>query len=584
MSSRVEPLPRTAAPDARASIRASIGRHASLALAVLAAALLSVAVADRLSVSGDPVVTFSSDLGAGQQQRAAILTPAIERRAAGYVVPSAESGAVTVSLPLSTTWLSDSRILRLWVYGGTGVFTRAELIDGKRTVQDLGRASSWTGRIFDVTAAARAADGRLWLRITADNRGDADVLFFDRMEVIRAGPRSRPDLSTALMTAWIVSLTLVVLLFIRRRPDLLLVVPIAALVAITWPRLRAEAYTPLRSDLAPFWDVARASDWLSLDHGLLWGSFGGESHLTGQLLHAATVLVGDGAAGARAASLLLAVLALAGLWWAAGRVAGLVGSVIATLATLAIDGFREAALADPEIVCLVLVGALWLGALHGAVGARDLRSYGWLAAASALSTLAEPLLFPGIVIVLLLVVTLRVSAEHRIRAVGIAALVLALLLLPNRLSVAHQAGGDVFADLNQRAATARVIEFGPSRSKDSGGMSSYVFGDHDLGVAVGGTLVGTYQASAAIGQRDASGWLGLIVLVAVLAGAAFTLCLPLLRWLLLGPIGVALPLAFLADRGIGTQFSAAAFWLPASVVSAAVLIYALAGTLRAWDR
>lgn len=584
MSSRVEPLPCAAAPDARASIRASIGHHASLAVAVLTAVLLSVAVADRLSVTGDPVVTFSSDLGVDQQRRAAILAPAIEHRAQGYVVPSAESGTVTVSLPLGNTWLSDRRILRLWVYGGTGVFTRAELINGKRSVRDLGRATFWNGRIFDVTAAARAADGRLWLRVTADNRGNADALFFDRMEVIRAGPKSQPGLSTALMTAWIVSLTLSVLLFMRTRRGLMLVVPIAALVAISWPRLRAEAYTPLGPDLAPLWDVARASDWLSLNHGLLWGSFGGESHLTGQLLHAATALVGDGAAGARVASLLLAVLALAGLWWAAGRVAGLTGSVIATLATLAIDGFRAAALADPEIVCLVLVGALWLGALHGVVGARDLRSYGRFAAASALATLVEPLLFPGIVIVLLLVVAIRFSAEHRIRAVGIAALVLALLLLPNRLSVAHQAGGDMFADVSQRAATARVIEFGPPRSKGSGGMSSYVFGDHEFGVAVGGTVMGTYQAFAAIGQRDASGWLGLIVLVAVLAGAAFILCVPLLRWLLLAPIGVALPLAFLADRGIGTPFSAAAFWLPAAVVSAAVLIYALAGSLRAWDR
>jgi hypothetical protein len=363
---------------------------------------------------------------------------------------------------------------------------------------------------------------------------------------------------------------------------MLLILPVTVLAAITWPSVRAEAYAPLSPALDSLWGAAREANLLSLDRGLLWGSFGSQSHLTGQLLQLTTPLIGDGAAGARAASLLLAVLALTAVWWAAGRVAGLAGSIIATTGLLLVDGFRDAALADPAAVSLVLTGALFVGALHRTLGNRDVASYSWLAAAAALAVLSEPLLFPGLAVVLLLVAALRMSPEHRMGALRAGVLVLVVLLVGNRLSVSHQADGDVFGDVAQRAAVAHSVESNlPSPSPgDSEGMTSYILGDHSPGVVVGGTLEGTYQAVASIAERRESRLMGLITLVMVLTGSAFILCVPVLRWLLIAPTAAAAPVLFLVNRGAEAAFNAAAFWLPALLVSAAVLLYALGRVLR----
>lgn len=586
-------MSKTAVPrPAVRALRALAPRKRALILvgAVLLAVTLAFPILADLRVTGSPVLLLDSDM-----------TPAPEGSQVGRTVDTNENGLVappyrlataTVPLELGDLAPEDRRLLRLWVYGGSFMTTTVQLLTPRRReVQALGDASTWVGKTFDISRASRAQSGRLLLRITAFNRDREARLFVDKVELIAGDEHTRTGVAPVPFAIWIGAALLLGIIVARvSRWSLLLPLPAAIFAGLLWVDVRSEAFIPADPALVALWERVASASWFGIDSGMLWGSFETRSHLTAQLLHLTTPLVGEGAAAARAATVILAILALCAVWWAGARVAGAVGAITATVTMLLLDGTRQAALEQPETMCLILTGSLYVVAMHRCLGEPDRPSFGWLGAASALAILAEPLFLPGVLAVLV-ALGLRYGKPRTV--VWAALIVLLALTLPNRLSVAREGDGDLFADTAKRAVAARNVEYAgeghgaPSRAVAVAdpyagsrlGMTEYALGTHSPSVVAGATLVGAYESLAALARRDTSRLLGLIAFLLLLFGGAYLLAVPLLRWLLAAPLIISAPLLFLLDRGTGDAFAAAAFFLPGLLVGGGVLVYATSTVL-----
>ncbi|MEA2126198.1 MAG: hypothetical protein QOI80_2980 [Solirubrobacteraceae bacterium] len=559
----------------------SSARHRSLiAGSLVLAVVLSAFVLPRISASGAPVGVFDTDLTKGVSPRAARTDGTVVRTLYGYVISAESGGSATIRLPLGDDVDGERVRLNLWAYGGGDVSTKVELLRARRVLDVVGRPGRWIGRPFDITDAIRGDAAHVRLRVTATNTGVTPALFLDKVQVVRARDDVRPRASTVLVTIWLAALALVAVVAARGRGrHLLLPVAVGVLAAVSWPDLLDAAYLPLPGPLGSLWDAARSGAWLGLDHGPVWGSFGAQPALAGQALHLLEPIVGSGAAGARTAGLLLAEAALGAVWWAGARVAGAWGGVTAGVGLLLIDGFRVDALVAPNVATLLFAGALYLIALHRFFAAPGRRRFTWLAAATALAVLAEPTLAVGGVVVLVTAGLTRLAPKDRLMALGIAAVVLVVLLAPTRLTIAQQDHGNLFQDVRDRATAARQHEFAARRPK-AVGMTEYIVGEHSLRAVAGGVVTGVHDAVDAVGERSESGVLGLAVLLALLAGGVYMLLLPRLRWLLAAPVLITAPVLFLADRGAVGADAAAAFWVPALLVSAGAMLSALATLVR----
>jgi hypothetical protein len=222
-----------------------------------------------------------------------------------------------------------------------------------------------------------------------------------------------------------------------------------------------------------------------------------------------------------------------------------------------------------------------------------------LGAAGALAILADPAWWPGVLAAIVLLAVREAPRGARRVSVGIAVLVLVLMVLPNRLSVAHQFDGRLDGDLAERVTLARNAEFvgrgrgaPPNRAAlqanpDAGskvGLAGYVLGDHSLRVVAHGTLSGAHQGLTVVAQRPEAKLFGLLAFAMQVVGAAFVLFLPRLRLLVVIPTLLALVPWFLANRQALDPFAAqAAFW-PGLLVGAACLAYALSRWAQPWLR
>jgi Dolichyl-phosphate-mannose-protein mannosyltransferase len=371
----------------------------------------------------------------------------------------------------------------------------------------------------------------------------------------------------------------------RVRRDFPLVLATGLTGFLVWPSVASSAFTPLGSDT---WGAARHAGWLDLEHGLVSGTFGALSALCVQLFHALTPITGTGELGARTASMLVGVFAVVAIYALARRVAGVVGAITAVALALICDPFRQSLSSGDATGTLVLASCLFLLALHHVLTRRDLRSFGWLGASGGVATIADPTWWPGVVAALLLIALLYSAAGDRRRAVAVAVAVFAIVVLPARVSVAHQAGGDLTADVTLRTTYARNAEFlgrdhgaPPNRvalnaapySGQRVGLGSYVFGDHSLSLIVGGTLSGAYDAIGAAGARPVTMAVGLVAFIIGLAGLVILLFLPRLRLFVIVPALLAAVQFFLSNRAHRPLFIACAPFWPALLVGGATVAY-----------
>ena len=110
------------------------------------------------------------------------------------------------------------------------------------------------------------------------------------------------------------------------------------------------------------------------------------------------------------------------------------------------DPFRLSLSSGDSTSTLVLAACLFLLAVHYALERGDRRAMVAVGIAGAVAVLAQPLCWPGVVAAL---AVLAFRSESRIPArvaLGASLVALGLVLLPSRLSVAHQSGGDAGAD------------------------------------------------------------------------------------------------------------------------------------------
>lgn len=570
------------------------GAFVAAGLAILAVAL-AIAVGPGIRATGTPVEVGALELGTAAPAAGAVARGAVESNANGYLADP--GGTARVALPLHLPARAGTRtLLRLWTYGDAQyVTTTVALVSGDGSRRSLGRAALWAGKTFDVTAEAHRGTTRL--EVTSTNRLVGPALFLDRV-----APVSAPESAVATAPAWSVALLVLALTAallavagrLRRHWPLALALAVAA--ALGWRRIAGAGLDTLPLGPATSWQQANAASWLGLHDGLLWGSWNGASSLAVQLFHAFTPIVGDAAVGARSASLLALLLALAAVYALGHRVAGRRGALVATLVALAAAPLRDAAVDGGALPVLVLAGALLGYAVHACAARVTPGSAALLGLALALVALAEPLWLPGAVLALPLVVLARGERGGTARALGAGVLVLALMLTPHLASTAAQSDGDALAGVTTRAILARNQEFAgkghgaptalEQLREPLGGrpvtLDSYVFGDHSGGQVVGGTVTGAREALAAFAGGSA---LAVLSFALAALGLLYVVMLPRLRLLVLVPALVALPALFVAGRTPADAFSAGAVLWPALPACAAILVYAATELARPlWRR
>lgn len=259
--------------------------------------------------------------------------------------------------------------------------------------------------------------------------------------------------------------------------------------------------------------------------------------------------------------------------------------MVAAAAAFAAPPFRDAATSGAETVVTILAAAVFAYAVHAALAEASTAAIVLVAAGGALAVLADPLWLPGVVAALLILGLLYGRAGNRTKVISVGLLVLALLLAPNRLSVADQNHSDVVADLRSAAATARVLEgrsetprlddFARPTAPDSSsvGLLEFIFGDHSFAVVVGATLEGVADVLGAFGEIDDPKLLAALGFVLSVAGFAYLLILPRLRMLALLPALLAFPELFFTGRGVWPPFLAGAAIWPAFVAGAGLVVY-----------
>ncbi len=576
----------------RAALAAGARAYGAIAGLLLVAALLSALVVPGLRTHGDVADVVVEALGTGN-------APDGTRRVGatvnvdGFVVGPGTTASVSLPVQFATP-AGQRSILRLWVYGGAGVDADVSLEGPEGALRRFGRAGYWEGRAFDVTETVRRGTARV--RVTASNRGSADALFFDQAVVTIAGPDATPAAGGALVALWLAALVALGLAAGRRLSAHWMLPVAAGVLALTaWPVITAQSLAPLPPDAAALWTAARGADLLSLHGGLLSGSFGELSPLAVQLLHALTLVVGDGGAGARIAGLLLSVGALCAIYAVGHRAGGRLAAITAVGVALALDEVRHVAVTGTALPAQLLAVALLLYGLHMCLAEASPYAVGALGAFGALAFLADPLYAAGIVLAIVVVVAAHGIDGRRWQALGAGLLVLFVLILPNRVSVADQSGGNLLGDTDRRATYARNVEFAGkghgagsvadvARNPFGGrpvGLASYLFAEHSTAVVAGGSLTAARDGLEALGRRETSGIFGLLAFAAALLGAALLLLVPRLRLLVVLPLGLAAPGLFLASRGVGDPLAAGVALWPALFVAAGVAAYVARDLLAA---
>lgn len=563
-------------------------------VAALIAAATTVLVLAYTPVSGDATTAAQLDLGQEDPPTNAISYGAVERNVDGFAVDPGSTGTVFLPLPVQRPRSDNLLLLRLTAYGSSELDTRVRIV-GSGIDRYLGAPESWDGKEFGLTGLRRR--GQLSLAVSTRNSSDVASLFLDRVVLTTAPETARTEAPAWLIAIWIGTLAAALLSLARQlRRHWVLPGLLALGGAVLWNPVAERAFEPLEATASSLWAAARDASWLGLDGGLLTGSYDVLSPLAVQLAHALTPITGGGSAGARAASVLVAIAALAALYAAGNRIAGRTGAVTAVLLALISDAFREAAVAGGAVPAAILAATVLLIAIHACLAKVTRPGAVILGVAGAVAALAEPAWVPGILAATALLVVLRADRPERWRLLGVTLLAFTILFLPNRVATAHQNGGDMLADLGDRATLARNIEFvgqghGAPATRDElsedplagerVGLGEYVLGDHSLSVAVGGVFSALYDGLDAAGQRDETRLLGLVAFAFSILGTLYLLVVPHLRLLVLLPVLVAAPTLFLASRGAITPYEGgAAFW-PALFCAGGVLGFVLMRPLRA---
>jgi hypothetical protein len=566
-------------------------RHAlALLLALAAFAAASIVIGPRVSADGTARVT-TADLLEGQPVAALRTRGSVQRGPNGVLVAPGKTGRASFLVSTSSPKPGDRTILIVAAGGEPGSETELWLTDSAGTRHLLGRPQHWRGRRVDVTRLVGGGSPRLEFIARNPTSEYQNVVL--QVRTATYPPTAIPSASrweVALWAALAVLLVAVALRGVRQYAALAIAAGVAAFVA--WPTAVSATLDRVPSSL---WEPSIHAEWLDLDTGLLSGTFGNASHLAVQLFHAFTPITGTGSAAAWTASILVGILALAAIFALGRRVAGAPGALTAVTCALLADPFRLSLPDGSSTGTLVLVACLFLLAVHRTLLQGDRTAMVLLGAAGALTILAEPTWWPGVLAVVVFL-AVRQSPRHAVwPALATALLSLVLLSLPSRVSVAHQAGGDVNADVIQRMTYARNVEFvgrghGAPADRDalaaepmSGpriGLFAYVFGEHSASTLVGSTLSGAYEGFEAASAQQEVRLPGSAAFVVEIAGLVFLLLVPGLRLLVLIPAAVSVIPWFFLGRGVATPFQAEALFWPALLVGAAAVAYATHDTLR----
>ena len=554
-------------------------RHRTALLCTLAAGALAVGVLlSSLAISGSPLEARSLELGTDFPARGDTRSGTIQERSDGYLIDGQAAGRMSLPVPIAPSGDQGSA-LRLWAYGPPGVQTNVVLVrpDGSR--RSLGRADRWVGRPFDLTD--RDEGRRARLEVAVENSTAQPVLFLDRVLHVVIPPEARSS-AGPLLTALCMALLVVAALAAAR---LLAHWPLAILLALAsyvfWKRAADLTPVALDGEAPRLWSAAKEAGWIGLDRGLLSGSFDDLSPLTVQLFHALGPVVGSGSPAARSASALIGVAAFAAIYVLVNRIAGRVPATVAVAVALLAGPLREGASDGTAATTIVLAMALFLYGVHECLVRVSVRSAILLGIGSGLVALAEPMCLAGVLAAAPALLLLRCPPGQRLRVVGVALLVLAVVAGPNRLSTAVQNGGDPWADLTKRATQAQALEraaeggLSPdAASGDEVGLVEYLFWDHSVGVVVGGALEGTVDAWGAALETSATP-LGPVASLLMVAGLLYLLILPRLRWLLILPGLVSLPVLFLVGRDLTPAEAGGAVLWPAVFLAAGVVVSAV---------
>lgn len=551
----------------------------------MGAVALSIWVVPGVHVTGS--YADGTILPLGGDTKGPQVSGSMSRNQDGFYLPAKSSGSVRVRVRIPRG--SGSAVLRVWADApSSGATTLA--VSGPLGSGSLGRAGRWVGEPFDVSGVAQTGQ-MIEVQLQGLNRSSSDVLVLDQLASGVLPANARQSTPAWLFSAWVAliaasGIALVGRLW-RHWP---LIVLMGSAAVVFWNRVLDSGLLPLESGPQRLWDQATSADLLSLHSGLLSGSFTDVSHLAAQLFALTTPVAGEGFAGARTASVLAALAAIAMLYVTGNRVAGRWGAIVAVCVGLAADPFRLAAASGSGLPVIVLAATVFLIAIHACLAETSRYAAGLLGAAGAVAVLAEPLWLPGVVLTLAVLAWLYGTAGQGWRVLGVGMLVLVIALLPNRISVADQNDGDLFADIGRRAVAARNIEFAGRghgavladrllRDPYGGrkvGLTEYLLGDHSPSVVLGASLAGTEDAIGRFASRDESKLAGLLAFAFGILGTAYLLLVPRLRLLVLLPWMVAMPTLFIASRTASDAFVGGVMLWPAFVVSAGVLAYALA--------
>ncbi len=532
--------------------------------------------------NGDARTAVVLDLGSADQATKALTYGPVDRNVDGFVVAARSSGSVYITLPFAALPKSERAVVDITAYGQSGMVVRADLL-GKGKASEVGSlASAATGRTFDVTEAVRS--GRNVLRVEVDHSSaGGPALFLDRIELVRASGEAGSDAPFWFVALWVALMAVAILRlagWLGRHWHLPLLLGISA--GLLWEPLGDLALKALEPSVTPFADAVDRATWFGLETGLLSGSYGDLSPLAVQLAHLVSPLTGTGSSGVRSAAVLVAVLALIVIYVAGVRVSGRVAGAVAIGAAMLSDAFRDGAISGGALPALVVAGALLLLAIHVCLARAGRIEAVLLGAAGAVVTLADPLWLAGVTVAVAVLVAIQGQRPERLRVLAVALLTLVVLVLPNRVSTAHQSGGDLFADVGDRATAARTIELqerlpAPRRGvsqppAERVGLGGFIFGDHSLSVVVGGTLSGLYDGFEAASERGNTRLAGLVAFTIAILGALYLLIVPRLRLLVLLPVLVAASTFFIASRGAISPYIAGAPLWPALFVAGGVLV------------
>jgi hypothetical protein len=549
-----------------------IKRHWLIGAALVCAAVaMSIVVVPEMGSTTSPIYGTDLELGTQSPAAHARATAAVQSNAYGYVIAPHATGSLTLPVPLLARAAGDATYLQLWVYGGSAVRAVVSIAgsDGRALALGAGR---WVGHPIGVSSITTPSTGRVVLRVTATNSSSTPVLFMDKVLEAAVPSGATPTADRWLVALWAALVTAAGLAVwrwrLRRHFPLALLIGLGAFVL--WEPIRRSLFTPLAGSAAHLWSAVGSARTIDLHHGLISGSFGGLSDVAIELDHIVTPIAGSGATGARTASALVALGALAALYAAGHRVAGASGAIAAILLALLAAPFRAAATSGDATPALLLASALLCLAIHAFLSAPGRRQAIMLGAAGALGVLADPLWLPGIVLGFAILIAVHGVQGRRLRVLGVCLLTIVALLLPSRASVLAQHGGEPFGDLAAQATLARNVEFvgrgygAPAKAAvlsanpsagPSVGIFAYVFGDHSFGTVAGDFLDGGAQALAAPG-RQADGAVAVLAFAFVVVGSIYLLMVPKLRMLVLVPLLLALPVVFFVDVGAQPAFTA----------------------------